>query len=81
MLMTILGFLLALLVLAGLVRWSDPTGCERMYRLVRQSLPMTLPRQVRRFLSSVLPWRYYPFMAPPGQAERTHRRRSRPFRR
>lgn len=79
MLMTLLGFLLALLVLAGVFRWLDQSGCERMFRF--DGLPERMPRPVRRFLSSVLPRRYCPILAPPPPAERTHRRRSRRFRR
>ena len=79
MLMTLLGFLWALLVLAALIRWSDPTCCEKMFRFVYQTMPLAVHRVAQRFLSSILPWWYYPIMAPPGQP--TQCRRSHPFRR
>ena len=81
MLLTLLGFLWALLLLAGIVLWSDPTCFERMFRLVRRPIPVPIRRPARRFLSSALPWWFYPIMAPPGQAEPTQCRRSYPFRR
>src|SRR5438034_333321 len=81
MLMTLLGFLWAVLLLIAFIAWSDPTCFAKMYRFVRRPAfaLATVSRPARRFLSSVLPWHFYPTMAPPGHA-RTHRRRSRRFR-
>jgi hypothetical protein len=81
MFMTLLGFLLAVLVLAAVIRWSDPTCCKRMYRLVRQPVPVFARRPARRFLSSAFPWWFYPIMAPPVLPEPNPCRRSRLFRR
>ncbi len=81
MLMTLLGFLWAVLLLAAIVRCADPSCCEKMFRLARRPILVPVQRPARRFLSSVLPWRFYPIMAPPGAPEPTHCRRSCPFRR
>ena len=80
MLMTLLGLLWLLLLLAALLRWLDPTCCERMFRLVRRPVLVPVSRSAQRFLSSANPWRFYSIMAPPGP-EPTQCRRSRPFRR
>ena len=67
MLMTLLGFLWAVLLLAAVMRWTDPGCFEKMYRLVRRPVLIPVRRPARRFLSSVLPWWFYPIMAPPSQ--------------
>src|SRR6516162_5112594 len=71
MLMTLLGFLWALLLLAGIILWSDPTGYARMFRLVRRPILVPVHRPAPRFLSSALPWWFYSIIAPPGQAAPT----------
>src|ERR1700735_2951291 len=81
MLMMLMGFLWAVLLLVVVVHVTEPAWCERMFRLVRRPAPIAVQRPARRFLSSALPWWYYPINAPPGQAERTQCRRSRLFRR
>lgn len=80
MLMTLLGFLWSLLLLAALLRWLDPTCCERMFRLLRRPILVPVSGPARRFLSSTYPWWFYTIMAPPGPRP-TQCRRSRPFRR
>jgi hypothetical protein len=80
MLMSLLGFLWALLFLAAFIRWTDPTCCARMFRFVRRPVLVPIRRPAQRLLSSALPWWFYPIMAPP-EAEPTQCRRSYPFRR
>jgi hypothetical protein len=81
MFMTLLGFLLAVLVLAAFIRWYDPTCRERIIRLVRGPVPAFARRPARRFLPTALPWWCFPIMGPPDLPEPTQCRRSRLFRR
>jgi len=80
MLMTLLGFLWAVLILTGMVIWLDPSCCEKLYRFVRRPIPVPVGKPARRRLLE-MPWWYIPIMAPPGQVEPTQCRRSYPFRR
>ena len=77
MLLMLMGFLWALLLLLVVIHLTEPQCCARMFRFVRRPVPVPVHRPARRFLSSALPWWYYPINAPPGQAERTQCRRSR----
>jgi len=81
MLLTLLGFLLALAILGGLILCTEPACAEKMYRLVAKPAPVLAPVPSRRFLSSALPWWYYAIMAPPRLTKPTQCRRSRRFRR
>ena len=78
--MTLLGFLWAALVFGRVLRWSDPGCCERCSDSCAGRILAPVHRPARRFLSSLLPWWFYPIMAP-SQAQPTHCRRSHPFRR
>ena len=79
MFMILMGFLAVALLLIGVLLWLAPGRCARMFRLVRRPVLLFKQRPARRFLSSAWPWWCNPIMAPPGQAEPTRCRRSRPL--
>jgi len=79
--MTLLGILWALLMLAGVILWSEPARFERMFQLVRLPMPALAIKPARRFTRSSTSWWFYPIIAPPGQHDPTQSSRSFPFRR
>ena len=81
MFLTLLGFLLAVMVLAAVVFRADPDCRERMMRLVRVPAAVQANGQMRRFIPSALPWWFYAIMAPPGLPELVQILRCRRFRR
>ena len=82
MLLTLLGFFLALLVLVGFLIWRDPACLEKWYgMIVRRPMLVVVHRSGRRILLSALPWWLNSLVAPPGLADPSSCPRSYPFRR
>ncbi len=80
MLLTLLGFLLALLILSGLIFRFDKVVGEKLISLVRPPALVPIRRHERRSVFTTATWWLYPIMAPPDGL-RAQSRRSHPFRR
>ncbi len=80
MLLTLLGFLLAFLILAGIVYRFDKAAIETLISFVRPPALVPIRRGGRCRAFTTATWWLYPIMAPPD-GHRAQTRRSHPFRR
>ena len=80
MLLTLLGFLVAFLILTGIVFRFDKAIVEKLIMFVRPPALVPIRRDGRRSVSTTATWWLYPIMAPPAGL-RAQTRRSYPFRR